>query len=602
MVKRVPPVLWAIVLAIGACATARAAVLPGGFVPLPDGDGATITWGISAGVDAGDCCWMAREAAFTAWQPPDADRLIVGLFAPPYALRVREPVDVSVNGHTQRLCCVQPGGSQLVVHLASASTLRRLEVELRFVHDFRPADAGHGPDRRRLSVLLRGVAFEDMRTGALLKGATEPVAPPLLPSTFRAGLMLAVLVAAAALTFVRPSLGVAALIASDPFALGVEGFGTTWTLSKAAVIGVTLAVAISSARRAPRFGPAFAAIAGTLAFVVFCAAIASHGANDLHAAIRETLKLLEYALVFAIVYLAFRDDPSGPTLLRTLALTALAVVGLALGQLAIGAAPNTLFAGRLLPRLAGPLEGPNQLAGFLDLCIPLLLASVLYVRRQRLASTALVLAGFALLLTLSRGGIVAGIAGVVVVAVARYRPRRLTPALVTLGIVWSAGIAISIAVGFGAMPFAAALFGATGDWRGGLGTRTLLWHNAIAQWHAHPWFGVGPGNFELLSYVMSGIRTHANSLYLNALAETGITGFTAILAFTVLPIVVFLRRARGWIVAGVLGSSTALALHQVVDTLWIYPKVGVLGIVFLGIAAAVCDTLPEREHVVDLAA
>ena len=602
VVRRAQPLLWVIVLVLCCTPAARSSVLPGGFVATADGQDATIVAGISAGSDSGDCCWMARIATFVAWQPPKADRLIVGLFAPPYALHQREPVRVIINGRAQRVCCVQRGGSRLIVALAPSATVRRLDVEITFARDFRPVDVGKGPDLRRLSVLLRGIAFEDMRTGVQLEGATEPVAPPLLPASLSLAIILVGLLGATALTLARPALGIAALIVSEPFALAVQGFGTTATLPKAVLIGVTIAVLITSFRRAPRFGATFGWNGFALCLVVLCAAIASPGAGDQHAALRETLKLVEYALAFAIVYLAYRWDSSSTILIRALAITTLAVVALALVQLVLGGASSTLVDGRLLPRLAGPLEGPNQFAGYLDLSLPMLLAAVLFVRPRRLALSALIVAAAGLVLTLSRGGIFAGIAGALVVGIAAYWPGRLVRTLLVPLALWVAGIAVSIGVGFGRMPFAAALFGSTGDWRGGLGTRTLLWRNAIALWRAHPWLGVGPGNFELRSYVMSGVRTHANSLYLNTLAETGIAGFIAIVGFTVVPVILLLRRAQNWVVAGVLGSWIAFAFHQVLDTLWIYPKVGTLAIVLLAVASATCDTLPHREDVEDLRA
>lgn len=599
MVKCALRLWWAIALFFCLCATARADVLPGGFVALPDGNGATISAGVSAGIDVGDCCWMGRVARFIAWQPPSADRLIVELFAPRYALRRRERVDAVVNGVEQHVCCARPGGSELFIALTPCASVKRLTVELRFAHDFRPVDVGKGPDRRRLSVLLRGIAFDDTRTGAQLKGRTEPSPPPLLPRDLRAVIALAGFLAAVLVSLTRPSLGIAALIVTGPFTLAVDGFGTTLTLPKAALLGVTLALLIACARRIPRFGPAFGVIGVTLALDVLCAAISAHGAGDIHAALRETLKLIEYALAFVVAYVAYRRDPSAPILMRALAATTLAVIALSVTQVALGAAPTTQIDGRTFPRLAGPLEGPNQLAGFLDLAAPLLLAAA-FARSRASAWLALAAATLGLALTLSRGGIIAGIAGALVVFIARLRPGRLRVAYAGLFAIWGIGIAISLAVGFGMLRGADGLFGSIHDLRGGLGTRTLLWHNAVTLWLAHPWFGVGPGNFELHSYAMSGVRTHANSLYLNTLAETGIAGFAAIVAFTLAPLAVLARYARNWIVAGVLGACVALALHHVVDTLWIYPKVGTLWMVLLGVGAALCDTLADRDEVVDL--
>lgn len=79
-----------------------------------------------------------------------------------------------------------------------------------------------------------------------------------------------------------------------------------------------------------------------------------------------------------------------------------------------------------------------------------------------------------------------------------------------------------------------------------LNERYPMWHQAIAAWRAHPWFGVGLDNFyeidaetvkrwveergdayDAATYAGS---SHAHSLYLTALAERGIVGLAVVLA------------------------------------------------------------------------
>jgi O-antigen ligase len=79
-----------------------------------------------------------------------------------------------------------------------------------------------------------------------------------------------------------------------------------------------------------------------------------------------------------------------------------------------------------------------------------------------------------------------------------------------------------------------------------LNERYPMWHQAIAAWRAHPWFGVGLDNFDAIdaetvkrwveesgetydaaTYASS---SHAHSLYLTALAERGIVGLAVVLA------------------------------------------------------------------------
>src|SRR5581483_5443260 len=117
---------------------------------------------------------------------------------------------------------------------------------------------------------------------------------------------------------------------------------------------------------------------------------------------------------------------------------------------------------------------------------------------------------------------------------------------------------------------------------GGVGNRSELWAAAWRMWRTHPILGIGAGNFELElpRYGVYGVRTHANSWYLQSLAEGGIVLFTATLTLVAASIGVFVRRpaiarlrtGSPWVLAAV-AAGVALALHQVVDYLVFYPKV-----------------------------
>jgi O-antigen ligase len=119
------------------------------------------------------------------------------------------------------------------------------------------------------------------------------------------------------------------------------------------------------------------------------------------------------------------------------------------------------------------------------------------------------------------------------------------------------------------------------------------------MWRDRPLLGVGAGNFELElpQYGLFGVRTHANSWYLQSLAEGGIVLFAATIALLTAVIATFarplarLRNASPWVVAA-LAASLALALHQIVDYLVFYPKVGGAWWLLLGIAAAALSATP----------
>ena len=131
---------------------------------------------------------------------------------------------------------------------------------------------------------------------------------------------------------------------------------------------------------------------------------------------------------------------------------------------------------------------------------------------------------------------------------------------------------------------------------GGVGTRTNLWRAAIGLWRQHPLFGVGAGNFELEIPLtgLRGVRTHANSLYLQSLVEGGIPLFAATVWLTYVSIATFAKdRLRSPFVVAAFAASIALGLHQFFDLLVFYPKVGGWWWIVLGLGAAQLAA-PER--------
>ncbi len=269
-------------------------------------------------------------------------------------------------------------------------------------------------------------------------------------------------------------------------------------------------------------------------------------------------------------------------------MTAIAVSLTALAQEAIGA-PSGLFVGKIVvPRIAGVLEGPNQLAGYLQIAVAALGAWTV-VRRSRVTDVALALAACAGVLTLSRAGLFGLAVVVVVVAVTRGRN--------AWGALWPA---YAGAFAGGAVVCAWALYAHTANvlrvsfeesaYAGGVGDRHALWQAAWRMWRSHPWLGVGAGNYELElgAYGAPGIRTHANSWFLQSLAEGGIALFTATIALLATILWSFGRRLRAsspWVVAA-FAASVALTLHQIADYLVFYPKVGGAWWLLLGVAAA----------------
>jgi O-antigen ligase len=330
-----------------------------------------------------------------------------------------------------------------------------------------------------------------------------------------------------------------------------------------------------------------------LAFYILATALTILDAAHPAAVIRETLKWVEYAAVFVAAYCCYALDADDAALVAAAAAAGIIVALSALVQ-EIAGAPSGLYVGAaIVPRIAGLLEGPNQLSAYCTIAVATLGAWSL-VRRTALLDVALGLVVFADILTFSRAGIVS--LPIVAAIVVLWAGRRAWPALRPAMVGAVAGVAGALwwAI-YAHTPGILRVSLASSAYAGGVGNRDELWGAALRMWRDYSLFGVGAGNFELNlpEYGVYGVRTHANSWYLQSLAEGGIVLFCATLAmvgasigaFLERPFVARLRAQSPWVIAA-LAASVALALHQIVDDFVFYPKVGGSWFLLLGIAAA----------------
>ena len=394
-------------------------------------------------------------------------------------------------------------------------------------------------------------------------------------------------------TYRRPAFGVAGLILIEPFALYRDIGSTTLTLPKFALAAVCIALLLRRAPLRALLDPPVRSLVLALIAVTVMTAASYFEADFKGPVFTETLKSIEYLMVFSAAFLCYRMDPNDRVVRMSCFAIAAIVSILALSQEFTFAPAGMWIAGQPVPRIAGPLEGPNQLSAYLGILLPVLVAFAVSSRPKLSELTVLCVVILAELLTLSRAGVIATLAAVgTTLFVMRGRNVRVYAIGLVVPVVF--GLAAVVLVGGEISHFWSTepQFQEVSH----LGTRGQLWEAAYRLWRAHPMLGIGAGNYELeLGRAgFPGIRTHANSAYIQAAVEGGLPLLVSVLAQTWFSIRLFMRRGKSPLIAAALGASTGMALHQIVDCLLFYPKVGVLFWVLIAVSVGALSFEGER--------
>ena len=331
-------------------------------------------------------------------------------------------------------------------------------------------------------------------------------------------------------------------------------------------------------------------------FLVVCGATLL-AAQDLVSGAAEWAKWLQVLLVMALV--AAEPRRSTPWLLAALLLSGATQAVIGGWQFALrGHGPESFFVAPGLFRAYGGFEQPNPFGGYMGMVWPLAaaLAAGLWRARQidrhkllsaACAVVALLSAG-ALLASYSRGAWLGAGAAAAILLLGALRPASARPTL--LLVLLAAALLVA---GHGLWPqwVVARVSSITQDISGDdvrgvvLTTANFAVVERLAHWQAaaemaaaHPWLGVGLGNYaaaydryRLARWPLA--LGHAHNFYLNLAAETGLPGllvFVALLLAAALQALRVLRTARGWqraLALGLLAAGAHLAIHNVVDNL-----------------------------------
>jgi O-antigen ligase len=228
-------------------------------------------------------------------------------------------------------------------------------------------------------------------------------------------------------------------------------------------------------------------------------------------------------------------------------------------------------------RLPGDENGfnPNMAGGLLALFLPPALALSIHPRNwgQRILALAVfILMVAAVMLTQSRGAILASLVAIAIVTGIQIKPLRWlwwAGGILTLGVLAVRGGAIMTS-----------FMGAdTGSGVHSMAQRVELWSRAIYAGLDFPFTGIGLGQFPdtikslypTFQVTLTADVPHAHNIYLQTLAEMGYPGIIIYVAFLMLlffMLVRHIRRAQNnsrSLAIGLLGSLIVFLVHGIVD-------------------------------------
>lgn len=318
---------------------------------------------------------------------------------------------------------------------------------------------------------------------------------------------------------------------------------------------------------------------------------------------RELMRLASYVCFYYVILDWSQTEDNTRTLLKALMASTIAIAIFGLWQALTGgysALYDVLYPVQeeilQIPawegRITSFLEHYNGLAGYINLVMPFCLAFATSASDpvlRTLSRWCLALAGVALLLTQSRGGLIAFASILFINACLSARDRKTR----------IRGVAIVLVVCLIAAAAAGIFFQRLGEIDDFTAvSRLAIWGGAFTVFAHSPVFGTGFGNLRgLMGGLLNlpdGWTGDAHNLYLELLAETGLIGFLVFGILTVLALRTALRQLR--VTQNDFDRVTALAvfvaicgvlIHGAVDYLFhTTPQVTALFFLVLGLLSA----------------
>ena len=272
-----------------------------------------------------------------------------------------------------------------------------------------------------------------------------------------------------------------------------------------------------------------------VAFVLY-AIVRCRMADIEYVARQELVQVLVYAFVFFAIVNNLHRQEMIQTIVFALLAVAMLISFYALYQFLTGSNRVWYMQKPYPHRGSGTYICPNHLGGFLEMLLPLGLATALMGRYKPHAKVLLgyaalvILAGIAV--TVSRGSWISTglVLGLFFLVLAAHRSYRLPALVLLLVLVGGAVLVVPRSETFQTRAKQLFVYGKLDD-----DSRFSLWQPAIRIWRDHKLWGAGPGHFDYLfrQYRPEEIQARADRAhndFLNLLADWGLAGFVLVAA------------------------------------------------------------------------
>jgi O-antigen ligase len=336
---------------------------------------------------------------------------------------------------------------------------------------------------------------------------------------------------------------------------------------------------------------------------------------------QEMIQVLMYAfLFFAIVNNLYRQE-SAQIISFTLIILAVGISCFAVFQFLTHSNRVWGYVSPYPGRASGTYISPNNLAGFLEMLLPLATAWILVARIRPLTRVLLGYAALAMLagmaVTFSRGGWVAvTLALLALLGILVFHRNHRLPALLLLVILAGGGTVFVTKYLSKTVSYMRRVGTSETSVESDFSVRRDIWIAAGQMWRDHFWWGVGPAHYDYRfreyrpeSVQLSPDRAHND--YLNLLADWGAAGGIIVLAGaavfgaglrktwkSVRPSENDFGRGLSNRFAAFLGAAAgllALAIHSVVDFNLHIPANAILGVTLLALLSSNLRFATERH-------